>query len=78
MTPESFIQYAIPRNGGDPYIWDWADDAETLRPQLRYLAVFDHSLKGGFIRYPDGRIELPDGSISIPDTHQTKPCQNTN
>jgi hypothetical protein len=30
---------------------------------LRYLDMFDHDTKGGFIRYPDGRIEHPDGRI---------------
>jgi hypothetical protein len=59
----SYVQYAIPRRGGEPYIWDWADNAETLRPMLRYLDMFDHDTKGGFMRYPDNRIEHPDGRI---------------
>ena len=73
MNPGIYIQYAIPRRGGAPYTWDWADKAETLRPTLRYLDMFDHDTKGGFIRYPDGRIEHPDGRIESP-SNEKSPC----
>lgn len=65
MKAGDYIQYAVNREGR-PFAWDWAKDAETLRPGLRYLDSFPDNTRGTFIAYPDGRIEHPDGRIESP------------
>ncbi len=70
MNAGAYIQYAVNREG-HPFAWDWAQDAETLRPGLRYLDSFPDNTSGTFIAYPDGRIEHPDGRIESPSNEKS-------
>jgi hypothetical protein len=71
----SYVHYARWGHikGSDFFVVDHADDAETLRPWVRYHDMFSRDFVDNFIAYPDGSIETPDGSIVKPDNDKSKP-----